>query len=116
VSARAPNGTEYPLTLLDDGQHHDDAANDGTYGAQFTPTDQEGTYEFTFRATGRSRDGEPVRREAVRSKYIEGRTPLVPPGDSGSTTFRDCCERVIRGLWVIGILVLLLLIAVLILL
>ena len=83
VTARAPDGTVRDLSLLDDAAHDDDEANDGNYGALFSYTYQEGTYEFTFHATGKSRDGEPVQREAVRSKYVEGRVRLVPPGQTG---------------------------------
>jgi hypothetical protein len=43
---------------------------------------------FKFRATGHTRDGEPVSRETVRSKYVEGYA-TDPPTD-------ECCERLLE--------------------
>ncbi len=83
VTSEAPDGTQQTLPMRDDGAHQDDDADDGNYGATFTQTWAEGNYIFTFRATGYSRDGEPVYRESVRGKYVEGRTPLVPERDPG---------------------------------
>jgi hypothetical protein len=116
VSARAPDGTMRDLSLLDDAAHQDDGANDGNYGALFNHTYQEGTYEFTFRVTGRSRDGEPVQREAVRSKYVEGRVPLVPPGDGIVGLAQKCCARIFRMFWVLAVLLGLVLLALVLLL
>jgi hypothetical protein len=47
----------------------------------------EGTYHFRFVATGKSRDGEPVRREALRDKPVL-RKDRIPPED-------DCCEKLL---------------------
>ena len=87
------------LPLLDEA-----GKNDGNYSALFNHTYQEGTYEFTFRVTGRSGDGEPVQREAVRSKYVEGRVPLVPPGDGIGGLAQKCCARIFRMFWVLAVL------------
>lgn len=109
VKAVRPDGTETMHTLLDDGVHGDDGNNDGTYGLAYIHTYQQGTYTFTFTATGISRDGKPVKREAVRSKYVEGIQPLIPvtPGRPGSTVNDKCCS-IIRTLVLIGLILLLL--------
>jgi hypothetical protein len=78
VKAVSPGGTTWDLKLLDDGIHEDGDPDDGEYARPFTKTAEGGTYEFTFRATGFNRDGEPVTREAVRAKYVEGRLPIGP--------------------------------------
>jgi hypothetical protein len=109
VVSRAPDGTTRSFVMLDDGSHGDGAANDGNYGHRFLQTYVEGTYEFTFRATGHSRDGEPVVREAVRAKYAQGRVPLVPP-DGGKGEEVECCKRLSRWLWTAIVLLLLILI------
>lgn len=117
VTAVSPDGSERTLTLRDDGTHHDGEADDGDYGASFTHTHAEGSYLFTFRATGHTRDGEPVYREAVRGKYVQGRIPLVPDTVPGVAGGRDeCCGRVLPWLWIGCILLLLILIVLLLLL
>lgn len=113
VEVKSPSGRVYHYNMLDDGQHEDDDADDGNYGWVFTQTHETGFYQFTFRAEGRSRDGEPVKREAVRSKYIQGSVPLIPgkrdgiPGtpvpDEGKG---DCCQRMVRVLWLIFLVML----------
>jgi hypothetical protein len=108
VDSRAPDGTTHSFTMIDDGAHDDGAADDGDYGHRFLQTYVEGTYEFFFRATGYSRDGEAVYREATRSKYIEGRVPLGP-GD-GTPQDDECCEQNQRLLRFIAILLFLILV------
>lgn len=96
VTAVSPSGQEWTEILHDDGGHGDGDPDDAEYAHEFTRTAEAGSYEFTFRATGRSRDGEPVSREAVRSKYVEGRVPVGrDEGDTGDLTDRlaDCCDR-----------------------
>jgi len=97
VTARSPNGDTEILILRDDGLHDDGEANDGDYGGRFSHTFTEGNYEFTFRATGYSRDGEPVTREATRAKFVEGRTPVVQTDDETGgkvvDIMRRCCQR-----------------------
>lgn len=107
VEAKAPDGTVSHHTLSDDGAHVDGDADDGDYGKPFTATHVEGTYTFTFRAHGFSRDGEPVTREAVRSKYVEGRVPLQPPDRPGRGDEDECCERITRWMRVIAVLLIL---------
>ncbi|MHB9059786.1 MAG: choice-of-anchor D domain-containing protein [Bacillota bacterium] len=97
VRAVAPSGATWNLTLLDDGAHDDSDRNDGEYARLFTNTAEGGTYEFTFRAVGMSRDGQPVVREAVRAKYVEGRIPIEPNG--GRPGEPDlCCQEIIKML------------------
>jgi hypothetical protein len=91
VEAVSPNGQTSSLTLKDDGAHNDGEPDDGEYAATFTNTAVAGSYTFTFRATGYSHDNEPVVREEVLSKYVEGQVKPPPPRCSD-----DCCERLVR--------------------
>jgi hypothetical protein len=91
VDVVAPGGQTWTnIVLMDDGAHDDGDADDGEYARAFTQTAVAGTYTFTFRAQGFTRDGEPVNREAVRSKYVEG-TVRPPTGDPGD----ECCKRLV---------------------
>lgn len=93
VDAVSPSGQTWTgIVLTDDGAHDDGDADDGEYGRLFTQTGVAGSYTFTFRATGYTRDGEPVNREAIRSKYVEGtvKPPSQPVPDD------RCCVRLIR--------------------
>ena len=88
VDVVSPSGQSWPAILLkDDGLHDDGDADDGEYARLFTQTAVAGSYTFTFRATGVTRNGEPVNREAVRSKYVQGIVKEPPPVDD------ECCER-----------------------
>ncbi len=95
VKAVAPSGAMWNLTLFDDGIHSDGEKDDGEYARNFTQTAEAGTYEFTFRAVGMSRDGEPVTREAVRAKYVEGRIVIDPNGGRPGEP-NLCCERMLK--------------------
>jgi len=115
VEAKRPDGTITDHILFDDGNHQDDQANDATYAILYPHTYQQGTYTFTFTAAGRSRDNKPMQRKLVRSKYVEGREPLVPtnPGSDGGVK-GDCCRAL--TLWIkVGILLLLIIAIILIL-
>lgn len=95
VKAVTPSGALWNFALFDDGAHEDGDRDDGEYAKLFTHTQEAGTYEFTFRAEGRSHDDEPVVREAVRTKYVEGRLVIDPNG--GRPGEPDlCCERLTR--------------------
>lgn len=97
VDVTAPNGQQWlNLVLRDDGAHDDGDADDGEYARAFTHTAIAGSYTFTFRATGFTRDGEPVLRETVRSKYVWG--TVRPPGGGGGGVSDDCCKRLIAVL------------------
>jgi hypothetical protein len=99
VEAEAPGGQTWTNILLkDDGAHDDGDADDGEYARMFTQTAVAGTYTFTFRASGLTRDGKPVNREAVRSKYVEGTVKPPPHGDPpgrGGGVDDDCCKRLV---------------------
>jgi hypothetical protein len=96
VDATSPSGLSWPvLVLADDGNHHDGDAGDGEYARVFTNTVEAGTYTFRFRATGWTRDGEPVTRETIRSKYVEG-TVRPPDGGSRPPGADECCEKLLK--------------------
>jgi archaellum component FlaG (FlaF/FlaG flagellin family) len=99
VDAVSPSGQTWPgIVLADDGAHDDGDADDGEYARRFTQTAEVGTYTFTFRATGFNRDGEPVHREAVRSKYVTSTVP-EPPCHDGSDHHPcsdECCAKVVK--------------------
>jgi hypothetical protein len=98
VDAVAPNGQTWSgIVLKDDGIHADGDPDDGEYARLFTNTSQAGSYTFTFRATGITRNGEPVNREAIRSKYVIGATKEPPPGGTGGGD-DDCCKRLVKQL------------------
>jgi hypothetical protein len=96
AQAVSPNGQSWNLALYDDGAHQDGAANDGEYAARFTQTATAGSYTFTFRATGRSHDNEPVTREAVLSKYVNGQLKPPPPGGGQPGGDDACCARLLK--------------------
>jgi von Willebrand factor type A domain len=119
AEVKSPSGSVWNLKLWDDGAHSDGAGNDGEYANTFTHTAEQGFYLVTFRASGKSGDGEPVFREEQRSKYVEGTVPVKNPpnrptdGGSGTpTTRRDCCSRITRLIW-LGLIVLVLILLVL---
>lgn len=93
VDAVAPGGQSWHLTLADDGAHQDGAANDGEYAGLFNKTAVAGSYVFTFRATGHSHDKEPVTRETVLSKYVDGWLKPPPPGGGHPGGDDECCKR-----------------------
>lgn len=96
VDAVSPVGQTWTLTLKDDGAHQDGDADDGEYAAAFTHTAVAGSYVFTFRATGRSRDNEPVVREATLSKYVTGwLRPPPPAGSDPGGRDDECCKKLV---------------------
>jgi hypothetical protein len=115
VSAKVvlPSGRTQQIMLYDDGKHNDGESDDGEYAVQFLRTVEAGSYQFTFRAEGWSRDGEPVVREATRSKYIEGHIPISPTSRDPAHGLKECCCRLIillaAGLCLEAIIILLLL-------
>ncbi|MEM7074633.1 MAG: choice-of-anchor D domain-containing protein [Pseudomonadota bacterium] len=93
VDVRAPNGQVWTGLVLSDG-----ANADGEYDGVFGHTAQAGSYTFTFRASGYSRDGEPVKREVVRAKYVRGAVRQPPnTGQPGGIT-EACCKRILEML------------------
>jgi len=117
LKAVRPDGSITTHLLPDDGLHGDDGADDATYGTPYVHTYQEGTYVFTFTTTGKSRDGKEVKREAVRSKYVEGRQPLVPENPVTPTDPKgeDKCCRLIRVFLIIGLIIVFLILLLLLL-
>ncbi len=98
VDAVGPGGQLWSnIVLKDDGAHDDGDADDGEYARLFTDTAVAGTYSFTFRASGLTRDNKPVNREVVRSKYVEGSIRQPPPGDPGGNGGMSdaCCKRIL---------------------
>lgn len=93
VTATSPSGVTWHFTLLDDGAHQDGARDDGEYAEIFRHTAEGGSYSFAFRAEGLSHDREPVVREAVLSKYVEGRLPLEPVP---TNPLVRCCAKLVR--------------------
>jgi len=117
VEAKSPNGVLTNMTLKDDGVHGDGDVDDGMYAKQYLQTYVEGFYSFIFRTTGYSRDGEPVYREAVLSKYVQGREPLVPANPKGDKDGASkCCKKSTRIMAVGFILIILLLLIIIYLL
>ncbi|MEO6404010.1 MAG: vWA domain-containing protein, partial [Ferruginibacter sp.] len=105
IEARRPDGNVSHHILYDDGRHQDDDSDDGTYAFSYSLTSQEGIYTFKFNSTGKSRDGKTISRELVRSKYVEGRIPLVEPVPGFSDSKDECCSATSK--WVrIGIVLL----------
>jgi hypothetical protein len=110
VEAVSPGGNRWSLALKDDGTHDDGAAADGEYALPFRHTLEAGSYAFTFRAAGLTREGEPVRREIVVGKYVHGpstgygRDPggvgqgSGPGPGRGDGNGDDCCEKLLREL------------------
>jgi len=97
VEAVSPAGQTWMLTLLDDGAHQDGGPDDGEYAVLFTQTAVAGSYVFTFRAIGQSRDNETVVREATLSKYVAGWLRPPPPGGGGpGHGDDDCCKKLVR--------------------
>jgi Outer membrane protein beta-barrel domain len=82
---RDPNGVKVPVTLFDDGLHHDGGANDGIYGFGF-PALFPGSYYVSLVATGTSNAGEAFTRYPWTSFVIPGapkrpgENPPKPPG------------------------------------
>jgi hypothetical protein len=112
VDAVAPSGDVTTMILHDDGLHRDGNADDGEYAIVYDRIAEGGSYAFTFRAEGRTRDDEPARREATLAKYVEGRVSLEP-----TPNLRDigsCCELVNR--WFIAMAALIIVLALLVIL
>lgn len=104
VDVVAPNGHAWAgINLHDDGAHDDGDADDGEYARNFLHTAQAGSYTFTFRAKGFTRDGEAVHREVVRSKMVQGKGTGRPDGGAGTPggggghgSDDECCARLLK--------------------
>ena len=79
VTATAPDGTNYPMTLFDDGTHGDVTAGDATWTNRFTNTALPKVYKFFFHSIGKNERGELAPREATR--YLTLMQPEPNPPD-----------------------------------
>jgi hypothetical protein len=95
VTATSPTNDVWTMKLFDDVNHSDGAAKDGEYADKFRHAYEAGTYHFVFRATGYSRDGQPVVREAMRDKVVQDKPTTGGDGGDGG---KDCCERLLRAI------------------
>lgn len=95
VEVTAPAGTKHSIALPE-------TATDGTYGSVLPRTSEAGQHLFRFRATGLDRDGTAIQREAIRSKYVRGRVPIVVSDRSGGTPTTkklDLISQIRRRRW-----------------
>ncbi len=73
------------LSLYDDGNHGDGAANDGVYGGRYINTATSGSYIFSVAATGTTSGGDSFSRTAQRSVFIP--SPTATGSISGELTY-----------------------------
>ena len=83
-SSVASEVNEETIKLYDDGNHGDGAANDGLFGATYTPTTS-GTYIFTFKTVGVVDLINRFTRTAQRAIFIPG--GITPPARSTAKQF-----------------------------
>lgn len=83
----------FQIPLYDDGRHGDGMPRDGIYGNKYTPTSEEGSYQFKIVATGENNMGQKFSRIKTGAFYIyendwqrvENKlfsTPAVPDNDN----------------------------------
>lgn len=96
VEIQSPQGLTRTIQLNDDGLHADGDAQDGEYAHLFTHTHVPGTYHCKFKAIGRSRDGEPVLREALRDKAVLKWKPEKPQKDTDACDWEACCRELLQ--------------------
>jgi len=82
--------TDY-LTLYDDGNHSDGAANDGVYGNFYENTATIGNYSFAIAASGSSISAGPFMRQSFQSIFISN-----PPEIEFSTTIIDFGDVIVN--------------------
>jgi len=63
------HGIEFRIPLYDDGNHGDSLPDDGIYGNIYTPTSEEGTYQFIINATGTDNEGRKFTRIKTGAFY-----------------------------------------------
>ncbi|MHA2253594.1 MAG: vWA domain-containing protein, partial [Candidatus Kariarchaeaceae archaeon] len=64
------HGIEFQIPLYDDGNHGDSLPNDGIYGNVYTPTSEEGSYQFMINATGENNEGRRFTRIKTGAFYM----------------------------------------------
>ncbi len=67
-----PDGSVRQVTLFDDGNHGDGAANDGLYGGTFYQTGTPGSYSVLVTADGSGNAGNSFNREQLLAFFISG--------------------------------------------
>ena len=83
------HGIEFRIPLFDDGNHGDSLPGDGIYGNVYTPTSEEGSYQFIINATGTDNKGRPFTRIKTGAFYcyqyewIEQKPVLKVPDTDG---------------------------------
>ena len=76
---RASRAAQTDVTLYDDGAHGDGAPNDGIYANVYTNATVQGTYQFTFNASGTSNSSETFTRQAQVSTFVATNTCSTVP-------------------------------------
>jgi hypothetical protein len=78
-------GLLFRIPLYDDGNHGDSLPGDGIYGNVYTPTSEEGSYQFTINATGTDNMGNKFTRIKTGAFYcykydwVEQKPVLIVP-------------------------------------
>jgi len=101
ANVQTPSSNEV-ITLYDDGNHNDGAANDGIYANTYLNTQETGAYAFKVDASGVSNGGDAFTRTATKAVIVSG-------GSNGDGTVtidevqkcincflgieNDCCDR-----------------------
>jgi len=64
------NKTIFKIPLYDDGNHGDSLPKDGIFGNVYTPTSEEGSYQYLINATGTNNDGRKFTRIQTGAFYL----------------------------------------------
>lgn len=98
-----PNGAVRQVTLFDDGNHDDGAANDGLYGGSYYQTGTPGSYSVLVTASGNGNSGAAFAREQLLAFFISGvegsrndppfNEPTRTPPDRDSDGLPDAWEE-----------------------
>ncbi len=93
VEIKTPGGRYYEIVLEEELTTVEHPGYIPEYTGIFNHTQEAGSYSLTYRVRGFSLDGEPVHREEMRSKYIQGQKPLVEQPDSNQQKEIECCKK-----------------------
>jgi len=64
------DNTIFKIPLYDDGNHGDSLPKDGIFGNIYTPTSEEGSYQYLINATGTNNDGRKFTRIQTGAFYL----------------------------------------------